>query len=76
MSSQIVRIIDIAKGYIGMKELPANSNNVIFNMRYYGVPVSGPSYPWFALLSGACFRTSERQSCFTVVDKRRRVPYS
>lgn len=39
-------IIKKAKSFIGVKESPANSNNVIFNTDYYGKEVSGTSYPW------------------------------
>ena len=35
-----------AAAWIGTKEFPANSNNVIFNTDYYGRPVSGSNYPW------------------------------
>ena len=40
------KIIEKAKSYIGTKENPANSNNVIFNTDYYGHPVNGSAYPW------------------------------
>jgi len=39
-------IIAKAKSFIGIKESPPNSNNVIFNISYYGRPVSGAAYPW------------------------------
>jgi len=37
--------LEIAISYLGVKESPRNSNNVIFNTWYYGKPVSG-DYPW------------------------------
>lgn len=40
------QVIKIAKKYIGVKENPANSNNVEFNTWYYGKPVVGSAYPW------------------------------
>lgn len=46
MSKQIDNIISTAKRYIGIKESPANSNNVIFNTRYYGKAVYGSDYAW------------------------------
>lgn len=39
-------IIDKAASYIGTKESPADSNNVIFNTDYYGYNVYGSAYPW------------------------------
>ena len=40
------KIITKAKSFIGTKESPVNSNNVIFNTEYYGKTVSGSAYPW------------------------------
>lgn len=40
------KIINMALSYVGTKESPANSNNVIFNTHYYGREVKGSSYPW------------------------------
>lgn len=45
-NEKIEHLMDIAKSYIGTKEEPAGSNNVIFNTDYYGREVSGDSYPW------------------------------
>ena len=39
-------ILKIAQGEIGVKESPANSNNVKYNTWYYGRAVSGAAYPW------------------------------
>lgn len=39
-------IIAKARSYIGVKESPVNSNNVIFNTDYYGKEVNGSAYPW------------------------------
>lgn len=49
-------IIAKAKSYVGTKESPANSNNVIFNTHYYGKPVSGSSYPWCCVFLWDIFR--------------------
>lgn len=54
------RLVEIAKSQIGVKESPANSNNVKYNTWYYGKAVSGSAYPWccgfvewcFAVLAG------------------------
>ena len=40
------KIIETARKYIGVKEMPAGSNKVIFNTEYYGRVVSGSAYPW------------------------------
>ena len=37
-------VMKIAKSYVGTKESPAYSNNVIFNTHYYGHEVSGGNY--------------------------------
>lgn len=39
-------IIKIALAEVGVKEIPANSNNVKYNTWFYGRQVSGASYPW------------------------------
>lgn len=49
-------VIEKAKSYVGMTELPPNSNNVIFNTHYYGKAVSGSSYPWCAVFLWDVFR--------------------
>lgn len=41
-------ILKIAKAEIGVKESPANSNNVKYNTWYYGKSVNGSAYPWCA----------------------------
>lgn len=52
---QLEKVIAGAKSYIGVKESPANSNNVEFNTWYYGRPVSGASYPWCAVFVSYVF---------------------
>lgn len=39
-------VLSICKKHLGVKESPANSNNVIFNTLFYGHEVTGPKYPW------------------------------
>lgn len=39
-------VLDIARGELGTKESPANSNRVKYNTWYYGREVSGKSHPW------------------------------
>lgn len=50
------QIINKAASYIGTKENPAGSNNVIFNTDYYGHPVSGSAYPWCCAFVWDIFR--------------------
>lgn len=40
------KILELARSQIGVKEYPANSNNVKYNTAFYERPVSGPQYPW------------------------------
>ncbi len=49
-------IIVMAEKYLGTKEVPANSNNVIFNTHFYGKEVSGSAYPWCAAFIWDIFR--------------------
>jgi len=49
-------IIAFARGFIGLTESPAGSNNVIFNTHYYGKAVSGSAYPWCAAYVWDIFR--------------------
>lgn len=42
----VKQLLDIARGTIGIKENPPDSNKVSFNTWYYGSEVSGPKYPW------------------------------
>lgn len=51
-----IDIIMKALSYIGTKESPKNSNNVIFNTHYYGKSVSGSAYPWCAAFCWDIFR--------------------
>lgn len=57
-------IIAKAKKYIGTKESPANSNNVIFNTHYYGKAVHGSAYPWCCVFLWDIFRLCGASSLF------------
>lgn len=48
-------VLNVARKYIGTKENPAGSNNVIFNTWYYGREVSGSAYPWCAVFIWSIF---------------------
>ena len=56
MNSQAQLIIDTARRYLGVRESPPHSNNVIFNTVYYGRAVSGSAYPWCAVFVWYVFR--------------------
>lgn len=49
-------VVQKAKEFLGVKENPANSNNVIFNTHYYGYAVSGKNYPWCVTFVWDVFR--------------------
>lgn len=49
-------ILKKAVSYLGTKEIPANSNNVIFNTHYYGRKVNGSAYPWCCAFVWDIFR--------------------
>ena len=44
--AMVNQIMDIARKELGVKESPANSNNVKYNTWFYGRTVSGSAYPW------------------------------
>lgn len=58
------QIIDKALSYEGVKENPANSNNVIFNTHYYGKTVSGKSYEWCCVFVWDIFRMCNASNLF------------
>lgn len=45
-SQTAARALELASSQVGVKESPANSNNVKYNTWYYGRSVSGSAYPW------------------------------
>lgn len=57
-------IINKAMSYVGTKESPRNSNNVIFNTHYYGTKVSGSAYPWCCAFVWDIFRMCGASSLF------------
>ena len=58
------QIIDKAESFIGTKESPAYSNNVIFNTDYYGHPVNGSDYPWCCTFVWDIFRMCDASELF------------
>ena len=57
-------ILSRAISFIGVKESPANSNNVIFNTHYYGKAVSGSAYPWCCVFVWDIFRMCNASKLF------------
>lgn len=53
--SQIEKLLNVARGELGVKESPANSNNVKYNTWFYGRAVSGSDYPWCCAFVAWCF---------------------
>ena len=49
------KVLTIARGELGTKESPANSNRVKYNTWYYGREVSGKAYPWCMAFVQWCF---------------------
>ena len=49
-------IVKKASEFIGVKEFPMDSNNVIFNTHYYGKEVNGSAYPWCVTFVWDIFR--------------------
>ena len=56
MSRRVESVIEVAMSFVGTKESPRNSNNVIFNTHFYGREVSGSEYPWCAAFVWDVFR--------------------
>jgi len=75
--TQPEHVLFIANSYVGIREEPKNSNNVIFNTRYYGRVVSGEQYAWcmafvwdvfrIAGLSRLFYNGSKTASCSTLM---------
>lgn len=57
-------VMELAASFLGTKEEPAESNNVIFNTHYYGRQVSGGGYPWCCAFVWDVFRLAGGSSLF------------
>ncbi|MGI6117847.1 MAG: CHAP domain-containing protein [Bilifractor sp.] len=57
-------IVAKAESYVGVKESPRNSNNVIFNTDFYGHAVSGSAYKWCAAFVWDIFRMCDASDLF------------
>lgn len=49
------KLLSVARSQLGVKESPANSNNVKYNTWYYGRSVYGSAYPWCMAFVQWCF---------------------
>lgn len=52
------RLLELARGELGVREDPAGSNRVKYNTAYYGREVSGPAYPWCCAFQWWLFQTA------------------
>ena len=57
-------IVDLAASFVGVKENPKDSNNVIFNTDYYGRHVYGTGYPWCCAFVWDIFRMAHASELF------------
>lgn len=57
-------VMKLAKSYVGTKESPAYSNNVIFNTHYYGHEVNGGNYAWCVTFIWDIFRMAGASELF------------
>lgn len=57
-------VMEVAQKYLGTKESPAGSNNVIFNTDYYGHAVSGDDFPWCCVFVWDVFRIAGASQLF------------
>lgn len=68
MKRKASEILALAKTYIGVKESPPNSNNVIFNTHYYGREVYdglwGCQFPWCVTFIWDIFRMAGASELF------------
>ena len=67
-------VMDMAVGFLGIKESPAGSNNCVFNTHYYGKEVSGSGYAWCVVFLWDVFRLANASECFFRGKKTAYVP--
>ena len=58
------RLLDLARGELGVTEQPAGSNRVKYNTAYYGREVSGSGYPWCCTFVWWLFRQAGASKLF------------
>jgi len=64
MSSDVEKLISIAKKEVGVTESPAGSNKVKYNTWYYGREVSGSNYSWCAVFQNWIFQQAGLSDLF------------
>lgn len=64
VNDTINSVISVARKEIGTKEYPANSNKCKYNEAYYGISVSGGSYPWCVVFQWWCFKQAGLKLAF------------
>lgn len=57
-------VMNLAAKYVGTKEYPKDSNNVVFNTDYYGHAVSGSRYPWCCTFVWDIYRMAKASGLF------------
>lgn len=67
-------VLACAKSQLGVKESPANSNNVKYNTWYYGHAVSGSGYAWCAVFITWCFAQTGISANIKGVQNKAYVP--
>lgn len=58
------KVIEIARGELGVHESPAGSNRVKYNTAYYGREVSGQDFPWCVTLQWWIFQEAGERMAF------------
>ena len=58
------KVIEVARGELGVTELPKGSNRVKYNTAYYGREVSGEDFPWCVTLQWWIFQESGERMAF------------
>ena len=58
------RILELARGELGVKESPAGSNKVKYNTEYYGREVSGSGYSWCCVFVWWLFQKAQARQLF------------
>lgn len=68
-------VMNLAAKYVGTKEYPKDSNNVVFNTDYYGHPVNGSRYPWCCTYVWDIYRMAKASKLFYDGQKVAYCPY-
>lgn len=58
------KVLEVARGELGVTELPKGSNRVKYNTAYYGREVSGEDFPWCVVLQWWIFNEAGERMAF------------